>query len=246
MKRNYKILFCSILLCLLCACAGKEAKVKSVRVVKYNDATKMLFDRQYYMAANEYKLFSEQNQFTKAGNDSMIMSAYSYYKARKYDESLDIIHQYKNYNVESENLEYVYFLEIMNYFAKLDLSKKNLELQKQLIVLMDNIKRKFPDSQYTKYLLDRKKEIVEYIIKNELKIVDFYMNSNNILGVLQHLNNINEKYVYNNVELFGEINYRYFEVYKHLDFKDGITRHYLMLEKYCKNTRWYEYAKKNL
>jgi outer membrane assembly lipoprotein YfiO len=206
----------------------------------YLKAKTHLLNSEFLLAANDFEKIEEVAPFTAEANKGIIMASYSYYKSNDYDESLRLIEYYKKINFGSENLEYLYFLEILNNLKKVEKSSKDISLVRGSIGLIDDFLARFSkDSIYGEYLLQQKRGLIDIYTKRELEVVDFYIFNNNLLGALNHLKGM---------EFYGdkyedEINYRFFELYKHINYERGAEQYFLLLEK-NKNTRWYKYAKK--
>jgi outer membrane protein assembly factor BamD len=57
----------------------------------YNEAMKHLKNAEYLLAAEQFEKIEDENPFTKEAVNGLVMSAYSYYKANEFDESIRVI-----------------------------------------------------------------------------------------------------------------------------------------------------------
>jgi outer membrane protein assembly factor BamD (BamD/ComL family) len=168
------------------------------------------------------------------------MASYSYYKQKDYDESLRLIEYFRKINFDNRNLEYMYFLEILNNLGKLKRSSKDITLVLNTVELIDNFSKYFSENSiYLSYLLNEREKLAEIYAKRELEIVDFYIFNNNLLGALQHLISIEERFY--SKEQADRINYKFFELYKHVGYNRGAEKYFKLLEN-NKESKWYKYA----
>ena len=212
----------------------------------YKQAKEDLLKCRFSMAGDKFEKLEMEYPFTMEANKAIIMAIYSYFKAGKYNEVIDLVNYYKKINFDSENLQYVYFIEILAYLEKVKKYSKDLQTQKQTFNKMNQMNLIFPDSKYTNYINKNTDFVLNRIVANELRIVDFYIQNNNIIGALNHLKMIENNYYFSNNCYFTEINYRFFEIYKYLNDKNNFLKYYALLKQYGEKTRWYDYATKQL
>jgi outer membrane protein assembly factor BamD len=227
------------------ACAPKSEKgITLSKEAMYTKAEKKLLKNEFILAANDFEMLDETFPFTVEGNKSVIMASYAYYKGKNYDESLRLIEYFKKINFDNYNLKYMYFLEILNNIGKIGTNTRNVDLIENTIALADNFSRHFPDDNiYIYYIMEQKDILQELYAKRELEIVDFYLFNNNLLGALSHLRTLEEKY--SGYKYIYEINYKLFEIYRHINYEQGKNYYFSLLEQ-DKNTKWYKYAKNRI
>ena len=166
------------------------------------------------------------------------MSIYSYYKANKYNDSLRLIDYYKKINFDDEYLDYVFYMEILNKYSKIQKSKKDISLMRELLANINNFAVK--DTKYREDILKKRKLVIDDIVDSELNIYDFYIKSNNLIGAINHLQNI--IYVYPDTKYTPEILYKLSMLYSHIGYKDGVDNCINIIKENYKNTKWYRYV----
>lgn len=116
------------------------------------------FNNGYYgLAGKEFEEIENKFVFSPLATKSIIMSMYSYYKAKKYDDSLRLIQYYKKINFDSDYLEYISYMEILNKYNKIMRSKKDLVLMNELYIDIENILNSYSNSIYRDDILTKKK-----------------------------------------------------------------------------------------
>ena len=212
----------------------------------YQQAKDDLLKGRFSMAGDKFEKLEMEYPFTEEANKAIILATYSYFKAVKYDEVMRLVDYYKKINFDSENLQYMYFLEIMAYIEKIKKYPKDLKTQKQALQKIKQMNLIFSDSKYTDYINKNTDFVLNRIVANELKIVDFYIQNNNVIGALNHLKMIENDFYFKENNYFSEINYRFFEIYRYLNDKNNFLKYYALLKQYGEKTKWYDYATKKL
>lgn len=248
--KNLKNIFKNFLVLVICYIVTSCNSVKKKEQLIPNNSPEFLYEeamknfnkKKYNFAGDDFKKIEELYPFTAMAGKSVVMSAYSYYKAGKFDDSLLIIDYFKKINIRSEYLEYMYYLEIVNKIKKLEKhNKKDLLKINEVIKDIDNFKVIYDDSEYDESLMDFRRKLNDAAIKNELNIAKFYINVNDFIGALGHLNVIMNNYQESSYT--PEVVFRLYTLYKHIEYKDGYEKYYKILENNYNKTKWYRYAK---
>jgi outer membrane protein assembly factor BamD len=238
-KALYTLLF--FVLCLTSCTTNKEEVILSKEEL-YSKAKQHLLRGEFSLAAQNFEEIEEIYPFTREANKAVIMASYSHYKQKKFEDSLQLIDYFKKINFGSSNLEYIYFLEILNNMGKINISSRDVALVEDTINLVDNFIKTFPqNSIYIDYLWQHRIDLVDIYTKRQLEIVDFYIFNNNLLGALNHLVSIEEKF--HSEKYADELNYKFFELYRHINYRRGMEQYFKLLEN-NKNSKWYKYANK--
>ena len=240
-NRRFSKLLLLVVLLLTVSCVSNKKNKESVVLSEqemYDLAMKNFDEKLYRTAAESFEKIEEKFVFTPIATRSIIMAIYSYYKAKKYDDSLRLIEYYKKINFSNEYLNYIYYMEILNKYNKSQKAKKDLNLLNELIADINNFARY--DTKYKDDILNKRKKVVDRAVHNELNIYHFYMEQNNLIGAMNHLQNILDNYPEN--KYTPEVLYRLMLLYKHINYKEGVDECLNLLEKNYKKTKWYRYA----
>lgn len=238
-----KFIFILTTLLLLGGCAGNSDKIKETSPeTLYNKAMKDFKEERYTLAGENFRKLEELYPFTSYSSKSIIMSAYSYYKAGKFDDSLAIIEYFKKINFQNDYLEYMYYLEILNKYRQLEKSnKKDFSKIKEILKNIDDFMFIYNDSEYIDDIIKFKNDINEDAVKSELNIAKFYIRDNNLIGAINHLKNAMENYP---ISIYTpEILYRMYVLFKHIDYKKEYIKYYNILETNYSDSKWFKYAK---
>lgn len=239
--KKYIIILSTLLLLDGCTNNIKKIEENSPEIL-YNKAMENFNKKNYLIAGENFKKIEELYPFTPYAGKSIIMAAYSYYKSSKFEDSLTIIENFKKINFQDDYLEYMYYLEILNKYRQLQKNnKKDLMKIKETLKDIDNFFIIYKDSEYKKDIINFKNTLNEYAVKNELDIARFYIKNNNLIGSINHLNNIMENYP---ISIYtAEVLYRMYVIYKHIDYKKEYIKYFNALEINYNDSKWFKYAK---
>lgn len=233
-----------LLLLLVTSCANKKNVIieEKDENTLYSLAMQDFKNGFYNTAAMEFEDIENKFIFTPIAKKSIIMAIYSYYKAHKYDEVLRLTEYYKKINFGNEYDDYVLYIDVLSKYKKVIKAKKDLFLMNELLLDMNDLITYSINEEYKKDITKKRDILINYIIKNELLIYKFYINDNNIVGAINHLKTILERFP--NSSYTPEILYKLIMLYKHINYTEGINKYYNILKIQYSNTKWYKYVNK--
>ncbi len=210
---------CFILCITLTSCASKKKEREIITPDKlYERAMKNLKKDNSTEAAEDFERLEAENPSSKYSSKSIIMAAYSYYYAGEYDDSLSIINYIKK--TSFENLDYIFYLEVLNKYERFKKAKKDLDLAKDLYKCICNTLEKFPNSIYVSDLKEKRETVLENITKKEFNIVKLYIKEGNLIGSINHLREILGNYPDN--KYTPQALYTMYVLYKHIGYEFGV------------------------
>lgn len=225
-----------ILFLVACSNTNNNEKILKDRNfdIKYNEALLDLKNKNYYTAAETFESISLD--FNESNDKVMILSAFSYYKAKKYEESLNIIEFFKKKFPMHNNIVYMKYLEILNYYDRMKNIGKSTDIARKTYNICNDFLMLHKDSIYYNDVGLKREMAKNYIVANELEVIRYNLSKSNFVPALQRLDNIRDNYD-NNIYR-DEVYFRYMEIYKYLghDYKN--------LLKEIKDKKWLELAKK--
>jgi outer membrane protein assembly factor BamD len=223
MKKIFFILF------LLVSCAPTQQYVYS-----YDDAMEELKNGNYLIAAERFEEADSQNPFTSKAANGFIMSAYSYYKAGEYEESLRVIDYLLGTNPMNENLPYIYYLRAINYESQITSIRRARDIIEDSILAFYDVLNKFPNSIYGNDASLRISKLKGFLAENEIFIGDFYLNDRNYIGAINHYKKVLE-YDTNHREYAL---FRLMEINNFLNLKIETAQYYALLYKDFPNSTY--------
>jgi outer membrane protein assembly factor BamD len=184
------------LILFLFACSNTNSDKKILKNqnfdIKYNEALLDLKNKNYYIAAEKFENISLD--FNKSNDKVVILSAFSYYKAKKYDESLNLIEFFKKKFPMHNNIVYIKYLEILNYYDRMKNIGKSTDIAKKTYYLCGDFLVLYKDSIYYSDISLKKEMAKNYIVANELEVIRYNLSKSNFVSALQRLDDIKNNY----------------------------------------------------
>lgn len=233
--------FLVFLLFLLCACSSKKQVVKTTDTL-YNEAKQELTKGNYYFAGESFEKIDEEYPNLANSDDVIAMSAYSYFKAKKYEDSLRMIEYFKRNFTFNEQIYYMRYLEILNYFSKLENIGRASNIAEKGFQFSENFLSDYKSSVYRNDVLEKNEVFKNYIVANELYTIRENLKENNFIGALNHLEIVLKKY--DNNAYMEEIYYRLLEIYSYFGYTEEFNKYYRLLEINYSDSDWFNLAKK--
>src|SRR6202046_3277311 len=181
-----------MVVCLGVAAAGSSAFNKEEDYVPedpadklYNEGLFLLNNKQDYEgAAKKFDEVDRQNPYSDWARKALLMSAFSYYQAQKYEDCVNAAKRYVTLHPGSPDAAYAQYLIGASYYDQiLDVNHDQVRADKAVSALEEVI-RKYPD---TEYAVNAKKKINlarDQLAGKEMDIGRSYMNRRDFTGAI--------------------------------------------------------------
>ena len=151
----------------------------------YNEGLFLLNNKQDYEgAAKKFDEVDRQNPYSEWARKALLMSAYSYYQAQKYDDCINSAKRYVTLHPGSQDAAYAQYLIGVSYYDQiLDVQHDQARADKAVSAL-EEVVRKYPE---TEYALSAKKKIDtarDQLAGKEMEIGRFYMKKRDFTGAI--------------------------------------------------------------
>jgi outer membrane protein assembly factor BamD len=151
----------------------------------YNEGLFLLNNKeQYEDAAKKFDEVDRQNPYSDWARKALLMSAFSYYQAQKYDDCINAAKRYVTLHPGSSDTAYAQYLIGASYYDQiLDVNHDQVRADKAINALEEVI-RKYPD---TEYAVNAKKKINlarDQLAGKEMEIGRFYMKKRDFTGAI--------------------------------------------------------------
>lgn len=242
-RLNYKTVAHFLLVILVfCLFSCSKKKEKESPQYMYNEAKKYLRKGVYSYAAEDFEKIEDEHPFSEEAKNGLIMSAYSYYKAEQYYDSLRVIDYFIQSNPVHDNINYMYYLKSLNYYDQVTSEKKARDVIENADKSLKDVLIYFEKSKYAEDVLRRQKVIETYLSGNEMEIGVFYLKNKNVIGAMNHFNYVIEKYP--NSEFVPEAYYRLIEINLILGDREEVEKTFDILKRSYNDTKWFKYGEK--
>jgi outer membrane protein assembly factor BamD len=151
----------------------------------YNEGLFLLNDKKEYEdAAKKFDQVDRQNPYSDWARKALLMSAFSYYQAQKYDDCINAAKRYVTLHPGSPDAAYAQYLIGASYYDQiLDVNHDQARADKAISAL-EEVVRKYPD---TEYALSAKKKIDiarDQLAGKEMEVGRFYLKRRDFTGAI--------------------------------------------------------------
>ncbi len=145
-------------------------------------------------AAKKFEEVDRQHPYSEWARKSLLMSAYSYYDARNYDESISSAKRYISLHPGTSDAAYAMYLVGASYFDQIpDVSRDQGRTEKAMAALEEVI-RKFPDSEYAASARRKIEGARDQLAAKEVTIGRYYEDKKNFIGAINRFKVVVTRY----------------------------------------------------
>jgi outer membrane protein assembly factor BamD len=115
----------------------------------YNQGVFLLNEKKYYReAAKKFEEVDRQHPYSEWARKSLLMSAFAYYQAQAYDDSVNAAKRYISLHPGSEDAAYAQYLIGASYFDQIPDVSRDQGRTERAIAALEEVARKYPGSEY--------------------------------------------------------------------------------------------------
>jgi len=151
----------------------------------YNEGLFLLNNKEDYVAAaKKFDEVDRQNPYSDWARKALLMSAYSYYQAKKYEECVNSAKRYVTLHPGSPDAAYAQYLIGASYFDQiLDVNHDQGRADKAVNAL-EEVVRKYPESEYAQAARKKIEQARDQLAGKEMEIGRFYMKRRDFTGAI--------------------------------------------------------------
>jgi len=160
-----------------CASTGNKADTKYVaRDVDtlYNAAMERLDKRQYRIAAALFDEVERQHPYSAWARRAQLMSAFSYYLARKYPESIQSAQRFLSIHPGNKDAPYALYLIGVDYYEQIQDVTRDQKITQQALDSLGEVVRRYPDTRYAADARLKIDLVRDHLGGKEMEIGRFY------------------------------------------------------------------------
>jgi len=161
----------------------------------YNEGLYLLnVKRDVKGAAKRFEEVDRQHPYSEWARKSLIMSAYAYYEAGAYEDSINASRRYLQLHPGSPDAAYAQFLIGSSFFDQIRDVSRDQERTDKAISALDEVVRKYPSSEYA-VSAKRKIEIARDQLAGQVMLVGrYYMDRRDYTGAINRFKVVVTRY----------------------------------------------------
>jgi outer membrane protein assembly factor BamD len=145
-------------------------------------------------AAKRFEEVDRQHPYSDWARKSLLMTAYAYYRAGAYEESVTAARRYIQLHPGSPDAAYAQFLVGSSYFDQIRDVTRDQDRTERAIVALDEVVRKYPNSEYA-VSAKRKIDVArDQLAAREMMIGRYYLERRDYTGAINRFKMVVTRY----------------------------------------------------
>ena len=230
-----------------CASTGKKTDTKYVaRDVDtlYNAAKERLDRQQYKIAAVLFDEVERQHPYSIWARRAQLMSAFSYYLARNYNESISSAQRFLSIHPGNRDAPYAMYLVGVDYYEQIQDVTRDQKITQQALDALNELIRRYPETPYAADARLKVDLVRDHLAGKEMEIGRFYQRRRDWLASVIRFRKVIDEYQTSSHT--GEALMRLTESYLALGVPEEARKAAAVLGANYPGSKWYERAYKLL
>jgi outer membrane protein assembly factor BamD len=145
-------------------------------------------------AAKKFEDVDREQPYSDWARKSLVMSAYAYYQAGQYDDSIAAAQRYVALHPGSPDAAYAQYLIASSYYDQIpDVTRDQTRTEKALATL-DEVVRKYPGTEYANAAKQKMEMARDQLAGKEMTIGRYYLNRKDFIGAINRFKVVVTKY----------------------------------------------------
>ncbi len=160
----------------------------------YEDAWDRIRDHDWINAAKQFDEVERQHPYSIWARRAMLMSAFCYYQANKYDEAIGTADQYIQLHPGSKEVAYAFYLKAISLYNQItDVGRDQTHTEQALTALQDVIQR-FPQTEYARDAKLKVDLTLDHLAGKEMSVGRYYLHKGDYIGAINRFREVVERY----------------------------------------------------
>ncbi len=181
------------------ACAGKKATGDTAYVARdvntlYALAKSRMDQARYEESAKLFDEVERQHPYSVWARRAQMMSAFSYYLARKYPESVSSARRFLAIHPGNKEAPYAHYLIAMSFYQQIEDVTRDQRTTQQASDAFGELIRRYPDSRYASDARLKLDLINDHLAGKEMEVGRYYQRAGNWLAATSRFRVVVDKY----------------------------------------------------
>jgi outer membrane protein assembly factor BamD len=151
----------------------------------YNEGVYLLNRRQDYAdASKKFEEVERQHPYSEWARKSLIMTAYSKYEARQYDDAITAARRYVTLHPGSPDAAYAQYLIGTSYYDQIPDITRDQGRTEKAIAALEEVTRKYPDSEYAMSAKNKVEVARDQLAGKEMMVGRYYQSRKDFTGAI--------------------------------------------------------------
>ncbi|MHA1524370.1 MAG: outer membrane protein assembly factor BamD [Alphaproteobacteria bacterium] len=177
-----------------CSTSGEDDYVELPVDQIYNSAQSKLSGKDYKNAAKGFEEVERQHPYSQWAKRSMVMAAYSYYEAGKYDDAISQGKRFISLHPGDRDAAYAQYLIATSYYDQIVDVNRDQQLTRDAMREFRELVRKYPDSDYARDARLKIELTIDHLAGKEMQIGRYYLNKKAYLAAINRFKVVVKSY----------------------------------------------------
>jgi outer membrane protein assembly factor BamD len=151
----------------------------------YNEGVFLLNEKKdNKQAAKKFEEVDRQHPYSEWARKSLLMSAYSYYEAGSYEESITASKRYIALHPGTPDAAYAMYLVGVSYFDQIPDVSRDQGRTERAIAALEEVVRKFPNTEYAANARRKVEGARDQLAGKEMTVGRYYESKKNFIGAI--------------------------------------------------------------
>lgn len=180
----------------LVGCSSKDEDAYKDRSLEelYHEGRDHLFKGEYYKAAKSFDEIERQHPYSEWAPQAQLMSAYSYYLDRKYEDALDPIESFIQLHPAHKDIPYAFYLQGLCYYERLSPIERDQDMARHALDSFREVLKRFPNSIYAKDAKLKIDLLRDNLAAKEMTVGRYYLRKKAYLAAMNRFRTVVENY----------------------------------------------------
>jgi outer membrane protein assembly factor BamD len=152
--------------------------------VIYGRADAMLDQQSYESAAKQYEEVDINHPYSQEARRAIVMAAYAYYKAGKYDDAVSSADRYLTLHPGTPESDLAQNIIGMSYYVQVLDPKRDQTNARKALQAYQTLVQRYPESRYAAEAQNRARILRDLLAASEMQVGRFYLRHNNFLAAI--------------------------------------------------------------
>jgi outer membrane protein assembly factor BamD len=240
----------ALLATMLAACGGSlwskkaEPENNDPPDVIYGSAEQLVNKGDFKEAARKYEQVDINHPYSQEARRAIVMAAYSYYKAGKYDDAIAASDRYLTLHPGTQEADLAQNIIGMSYYAQVLDPKRDQTYARRALAAYDTLLQRYPSSRYAGEASNRARVLRDLLAASEMSVGRYYLRKSNFLAAINRFRVVVTDY--QTTEQVEEALMRLTEAYMALGIVNEAQTAAAVLGHNFPDSKWYQHAYKIL
>src|SRR6478752_5821697 len=204
----------------------------------YTAAKRSMDKGNYEQAAALFDEVERQHPYSVWARRAQLMSAFSYYMAQKYTDSISSAQRFLTIHPGNKDAPYAHYLVAMSYYQQIEDVTRDQKITQQASDSFNELIRRYPQSRYAADARLKLDLINDHLAGKEMEVGRFYQRSGNWLAAATRFRTVVDHY--QTTSHTPEALERLVETYLNLGLPDEAHKAAAVLGANYPGSKWYQ------